>query len=398
MDSLNRLIAGHRFKPRYIVPVAAAILLTFGRTGMLPFLGRLTILDHLMNIFVVVVAPVLSLIALFRRQAGYNIPLLVPILLLGAWLSIVILLMSPRELWPSRTALITIALALILCSQIAVEELHHVRHGVLLLTALFGVCTLLFGRATIGYILSGSLLGMRLGAEHSASAIIAFPRIMYVLVLTCIATIVIDKKGWIRIVAALSIPIPLLIAFSAGARGPLLALVVALITFVLGLKKKIEVIVSFIVLGLFTVLGYNFFLNYFPLRDSRLLRDNRSGVWEWALSYDISIVGQGITPRYPHNIFLEFLVNYGLVGLTLFLVVLTITVVTVSKAYARTGNKEVLWVVCLLVLQMTAQQFSLSIYFAGPLWAAMVMPLGLIQNRTIVGVVHRSKSVGAPAP
>jgi hypothetical protein len=367
--------------PRFAVPLAAAILLTFGRTGMLPFLAKLTLLDHVMNLFVVIFAPLLSLVALVRRQASYNIPTLIPILLLCVWLSIVILLMSPRALWPSRTALITFALALIICSQISVAELHRVRHGVLLLTVLFCICTLFFGRATIGHILSGSLLGMRLGAEHSASAIVAFPRIMYTVVLTCIVTILIDKHKWVKMVAAASIPIPLLIGLSAGARGPLFALMVALTAFVLGLKKRIEVLVALVVVGAFTVLGYHLFFSYFPLQGSRLLRDNRSGVWEWALSSDISVMGHGITPRYPHNIFLEFMMNYGLLGLTLFVAVLIVSAASVSKAYARTRDREVLWVISLLVLQMTAQQFSLSIYFAGPLWAAMILPLGLIQNR-----------------
>jgi O-antigen ligase len=377
---------------RYLVPVAAAVLLTFGRTGMLPFLGRLTLLDQALNIFVVVIAPMLCLVDFLRNRGPLQIARLVPLILLAAWVAIVIIVLSPPERWPSRTTLITIGLSIFLCSQIRLAEIHHIRRTVLVITAIFCVCVLWYGRDTLRMVMGGAFIESRLGADVSASAIVAFPRIMYVLLGTCIVTMVIEEKKWIRIAAAFLIPIPLIIGIASGARGPLFSLMVALTAFVLGLKRKVEVLLAAVVLGLFGVIGYSLFLSYFPMQGSRLLRDNRSAVWAWALTTDISIWGHGITSRYPHNIFLEFLMNYGMIGLTLFLIALSTSVLAIYGAFRRTGRREILWAFSILVLQLTAQQFSLSIYYAGALWAAMALPLGFSG-----GPVHTGVSLSVPS-
>ena len=97
---------------------------------------------------------------------------------------------------------------------------------------------------------------------------------------------------------------------------------------------------------------------------------------------NISWFGHGATAAYPHNIFLEFFLNYGIIGLALFLLVLATSVITAYKYYRRTRDQESLSVISLLVLQMTAQQFSLDIFY-GSLWAALILPLGFSWNYSL---------------
>ena len=99
----------------------------------------------------------------------------------------------------------------------------------------------------------------------------------------------------------------------------------------------------------------------------------RSYIYLDAIS-NISLIGRGIGQNYAHNIFLEFLQDYGIVGLCLFLYVFTKAIISVSKLYSSSGNVELLWVISLFTLQLIAQQLSLNI-FCDMFWASFVIPL-----------------------
>ena len=85
--------------------------------------------------------------------------------------------------------------------------------------------------------------------------------------------------------------------------------------------------------------------------------------------------GSGPRDTYPHNIFLEFLYYYGFIGFVLFLTFLLTSLITAYKYQCKTNDDEARWCLSLLVLQLTAQQLSLDIFY-GSLWAALVLPLG----------------------
>lgn len=386
---------------RIVVPAATAILLTFGRGGMLQFEGNYTLLDQLMNIFVVVVAPIFALRGIFPRPANQNFPFLALIVLLVCWVSVCVLFGSPSEYWPPHSALITIGLSILLASQISLNEIRRVRHFVLLITAVFCLYTLLYGQASLSMILGGSF-NRRLGVELGPGNAVAFPRIMYVLAFTCLVSLLIEKGLWVRIGTSIIMLIPVVIGLACGGRGALIAFVVALVTLLFGLRKRIEVLFAGIGVGLLLIIGYGLVVELLPLMEQRVLTmedPTRVGYWEKVLTMDsLSLFGHGVDDAYPHNIFLEFLQYYGIVGLLLFLLLVTTTLVMVWRHYGRTSDIEVLWVIGLFVLQMTAQQFSLNI-FTGALWAAIVLPSGFCWNRgqqfdiAVGNALNRSKSV-----
>lgn len=371
-------------KARFVVPAAMAILLTFGRGGMLPFEEIYTLLDQSMNIFVVVVAPIIAFMSIFPRPLNHNLHLLLPLFVLSCWVSICVFIGSPSEYWPDRTSLITILLSILLASQITRFELRRLRHFMLLLAGIFNLYVLLYSKFTLILIFSGSL-NERLGEEVSPANLIVFPRVMYTLIITCLISLVIEKKLWIKICSTMIMIIPLLIAFATGGRGPLLGFITATLAFMFGLRDKLRSFYALLTVGVMAIIGYWTITRLFPTMQQRIMEDKDTGrfdIWTNILQKnDITWFGSEVGPSYPHNIFIEFLYIYGIIGFVLFLLVLATSVITAYKFYSKTRDVESLWVICLLVLQMTAQQFSLDIFY-GNLWATIVLPLGFGWNRS----------------
>ena len=89
-----------QLKARMVVPLSMAILLTFGRNGMLPFEeDTYTILDHSMNILVLIVAPC---VIFFSGKLQNNIRSLIPLIILMLWVYLRVIT-SPIQWWPSLT-------------------------------------------------------------------------------------------------------------------------------------------------------------------------------------------------------------------------------------------------------------------------------------------------------
>jgi O-antigen ligase len=385
-DNETNIHINYQTDARIFVPAAAAILLTFGRSGMMPFEDIYTVFDQAMNIFVVITAFVVGAVIL-PRILYENFRHILPILMLSVWVSVRVIFGSPSQYWPSQTALITIGSSILICSQISRVELRYVRYFVLLLAGVFSLYVLIYAQDTLSIIIMGTLT-TQLGLDLSPANVIIFPRIMYMIVITCIATLIIEKSKWLSIAAALLMVIPIIIALATGNRGSLVALVVAAFTFILSLRKKREVIFAALAIVLLLIIGYTIIIQFFPIMEERLISggsdtssSERYDLWREALEIDnISLFGRGAGTEYPHNIFIEFYLNYGIVGLALFLVVLFTSANAAWKCYSNTHDREVLWVICLITLQMVAQQFSLDIFY-GSLWAALVLPLGLSWNR-----------------
>jgi len=368
----------HQFKARYIVPASVALLLTFGRYGITPILNVHTYLDTLMNLVVMVFAPLCACYGLLQRWSTYRFSRLLPIILLSFYVWVAIVFLSPPKYWPDRTHVISVCLSILLASQISRNELRRVRHFMLMLAGLFSSLVLVYGHEAMTFIFSGKLK-VRMGLKDDPYNVVLFPRILYVVILICIISILIEKSIWIKIYAASCMVFPFIFAIAAASRGPLVAFVVAIFVMVIGFNKIKEFIIASVGMGLLSFIVYNIILNYFPLILQRFKQGEggRLKVWDVMFRSDyISLFGHGRTATYPHNVFIEFFYTYGVTGLALFLLVLATSWLTVWRCYKKTGDKEVLWVICIFILQLTAQQSSLDIFLGATFWAAMVLPLG----------------------
>ena len=206
-------------KPRFVSPAAMAIMLTFGRAGILPFEeGAYGLLDEAMNMFVVIIAP---FFILKSGRLNNNFPLLIPLFLLILWVSVRVIF-GPSKYWPIQTTLITVFLSILLATQITRFELRRVRHCILLLAGVFSIYALFFARSSLNLIFSGAL-DTRLGADITAGNVIIFPRVMCMLVITGLISAFIDKNKFIRISAILVIILQLIIGLSTGGRGAFVA-------------------------------------------------------------------------------------------------------------------------------------------------------------------------------
>lgn len=381
-------------KPRIVVPAAMAILLTFGRNGMLPFEERYLLLDRLMNYFVVIIAPVFALKDIVPRPRNHNLHLLIPLFMLVSWVGACVIVGGPREYWPNHTTLLTIFLSILMATQITRSDLCILRRIVLVLSGIFTICTLVFAQLTLHQIFDGTLIG-RLGVDISPANVIIYPRVMYMLIITCFVSFAIDKSVLVRVFSVAFAVIPLIIALATGGRGALVGGLVAALVFLLGVSKtKMKAIRYFTGIVVLLGLGYYVTIAFLPLMKQRISSFDSSGrvdIWSDLLKSNITIFGEGLSASYPHNIFLEFLYNYGIIGLLLFLFLLTTSISVVRKYYMRTHDQEALWVVAALVLQMTAQQFSLDIFY-GSLWAAIILPLGFGWDYSDVAVEAHAAS------
>lgn len=365
-------------RPRFVVPAATAVMITFGRNGLLPFEGYYGPLDQILNLFVVVVAPFFAFKGLYPRALNRNLSLLWPFLFLASWVCACVLFGSTPENWPSTTALITIVLSVVFASQITGAELTRVRRSVLFLTALFNIYALMYAQSSIQLILSG-MLETRLGMDISPSNVIIFPRIMYMLIVTCLFSIVIERKLWAKFGAAAILILPMLIALSTGGRGPLLGFAVSSLLLVFGVSGTRRSLTAFLGAVSLTALAYISITQLFPTmlhRISDRREDERLDIWSNLLHLDnVSLFGSGVGPTYPHNVFLEFFFVFGIVGFLLFLWFLVVVCKTMYRSYRDSNDIEVLWVIALVVLQLAAQQLSLDIFY-GTFWGVLVLPLG----------------------
>lgn len=371
------LFSGPR-EARWVVPAAMAMLLTFGRRPMLPFEEIYTIPEMMMNLFLVFIAPVFAVAGNFPRIRNRNGYKLIPLLFLIVWVFINVVIGSPREYWPSQTEIITIFLSVLIATQVTHNELRRVRHFVLLLAGVFSMYVLIFAMPTLNAIFAGMLTD-RLGRDISPAILIIFPRVMYTMIITSIISVVAEKTLWIRLYACVVLILPLIIAISTGGRGPMIAFLASALVLFYGFIKRPILLVGLtgLVAGTVTI-GYNYIITYLPvLLQRRLdaLDSGRIALWGEILRTEkISFFGHGPSYVGMHNIFLEMLFDYGVIGMAAFLLFLGTSIYTVYRYYTKTKDVDSLWVISLLVLQVTAQQFSLNIFYGG-LWAALVLPL-----------------------
>jgi O-antigen ligase len=221
-------------------------------------------------------------------------------------------------------------------------------------------------------------MNQRLGLEYSEANVIAYPRMLDVLVFTCLATVVSDHRWWLRLSAAGLLVLPAMVALATAGRGALAALLVASVLCLSAQRHAVPTWFTVAVGAFLLVLGYWAVDTFLPLMRDRISNGDDSGrsiIYLASLS-NVSVLGTGNKLYYPHNLFLEFAENYGIIGLAFLLVFLLSSFNVALRLYSRTHDPDVLWVIGLMVFQLLAQQFSLNI-FQNMLWAALLLPVGL---------------------
>jgi len=133
----------------FIVLIAVALLLSFGRNGMLPFTGTTTRLDLALNLLVVLLAPLCALCELRWHELLNYFGRMLPILSLAAWVFFCLLFNTPPEYWPDRSSVISLALALFLASRVSLRQLRALRFALLLIAFLFCVSATTLARADL---------------------------------------------------------------------------------------------------------------------------------------------------------------------------------------------------------------------------------------------------------
>lgn len=362
-----------------VVLVATAQLLLFGRGGMLAVFGDYTLLDRIINIFILGIAPIFVWTELLKRSPFLYLRAMWPMLLLMSWVILTLIFNPGTSYFPDQTGLITVTLSIFVASQVNRASLQVLRYMILFITAVFGFIVLFNYTAFVQSILLSSLQ-TRLGIDISPGNVIAYPRIMYTMVYTCLATFMIEERRWVRFAALAFSIIPGFVALATANRGTLVAFLIAVFAFSIPQLRpwkpsRLLMTGAILLLGL---VGFLILLDSFPILQMRFLESGDSGrfeIWTSALE-ETSVIGIGVQSEYAHNIFLEFLQDYGIIGLVLFLVVLIGTLRRAGKLFLGTGDLGVLWVIGLFALQMSAQQFSLSIY-TGTLWATFGLAIGI---------------------
>ena len=312
-----------QLKARMVVPLSMAILLTFGRNGMLPFEeDTYTILDHSMNILVLIVAPC---VIFFSGKLQNNIRSLIPLIILMLWVYLRVIT-SPIQWWPSLTSVITISLSILIASQIASNELRQVRHFMLILAGIFSIYCYFVAKSSLDLIFSSSLI----------------------------------------------------ISLSTGARGAFIGLFAGFFIFILN-RFSFKMLMTIPFIGILVAISYQFILLYLPSTESRLddgdSTEDRINILITLFNKDISLFGEGKGESYAHNIFVEFLYDYGAIGFILFCIFLFVSLNTAYQFTKKTKTDEPRWALSLFFLQLTAQLISLDIFY-GSLWAALVLPFG----------------------
>ena len=156
--------------------------------------------------------------------------------------------------------------------------------------------------------------------------------------------------------------------------------------FLVGLARDRKIILAWgLLVAIATgVAGFFAVVTFFPQLVDRISGGGDSGrmaIWHNAVE-NVSLLGRGRTAAgYAHNIFMEFLQDHGVIGLGLFLVFLGFILKRLWHVYNATRDREVLWVIGLIVIQLTAQQFSLHMFFPF-FWATLALPLGLEAEET----------------
>lgn len=398
--SVDRLAPRHTILS-WLFTIAVAMVLVFDRRPMLSFVEVWALPERILNVLVVGVAPIIAVARMVHGGRDLKVGRYAPALLLATWVTVRVAT-SPASFWTSRTEAITVILAVLLPTQLRRNELRQLRHSVLLLGGLFSVLALLFATPVLADIRSG-IQASRLGIEISAANAIILPRALYIVVITGLYSLISEKAVTLRVFSGSVVVVPMLVALATGGRGPLLGIIVAAVVVALSIRNNRVLYLGG--LAMLLLVGYRVVIEYLPALLVQRVEVQDAGRFElWADVFaksKVSLLGMGLQDDYPHNVFLEFAYNYGLVGLVLFFWFLTGVFRSIWRELRAEGRSdEVVWVVALITIQFVAQQVSLDIFY-GAFWAALLLALvfnaGQRREGVSNGVPRAGTFVGAEA-
>lgn len=364
-------------------------MLTFERNPMLGFAGVKSFVDFILNYLVVAVALALIILNCSSRDLKYLIFKNISLVLFVGWVSLR-LLIDAGHYNPNSTTVISVLAGIIISLNISRSDLPILRRSLLVLSFIFSIMIIAYVPSIIFSIGKNDLgFTARLGEEYSPYYLIAFPRTVYIIVIACVGSFVAEKNVFLKISSVLLMFIPLIIGFSIAGRGPFLGLVFAMSIIIIGTmimhKDYNKIYFIFILLVMIFVVYYVFKImpEYFPLFLDRITLGDDSGrfsLWEDVVNY-ISLFGMGAQQYYAHNLFLECVQNYGILGLLLLLSLLYHSFLRIKKGWQYKKDIELLVLMAIIALQIVSQQFSLDI-FTALFWTAIVLPLNLDKRST----------------
>lgn len=227
---------------------------------------------------------------------------------------------------------------------------------------------------------------------------IAFGQTGATLSVLCLCWLLKTSEQWQKIVAGLFICIGILIIFSSGSRGPLLALIGSSLFYVIARQQSpLWLILLLLVLGIFFYLLSDIIFDAIgsisPIMASRLtptgnvnqyadLTTGRTELYQSAIEKFLEhpLWGDGHALFYPdgtiwysHNMVLDAFMGLGLFGGVLFVVVLTFVV---WNSYQMIHNHyKYSWIGVLCICYVIRHMFSGTFYHADALNALLVMVL-----------------------
>lgn len=214
---------------------------------------------------------------------------------------------------------------------------------------------------------AGALIGQnfRLGGNYFNSVGLGYSALMVLGSSICGLLYVGEKKVLWKIILIFSFISALIIIFLSGSRGPFgtVAIVLMLLFLrkylVLSALKKISILLILIasVIYFFNDIGHSNFraLNFFYINASVL---ERLSLYEKAFSTisDAPLLGNGFSEfqyinGYPHNIILELVLYFGVVGLLFsYLIIASLVYMPIRIIFEKNDTKVLFFIIILLML------------------------------------------------
>jgi len=185
----------------------------------------------------------------------------------------------------------------------------------------------------------------------------------------------------------------IILLFLSQTKGVIVSLFVSIIFFIIGLRLKISkkwLKVSLIfLLVIIIILSFNYdfsevfqrLLSFGSSKDQSTQERLRIYLDSFSIIYKNSVLGVGTDGfqyhsfgSYPHNIFLEFLTNYGVAGLILALYLIVIILFVSLKTWSRTNKNLLLKIIAsIFIFFFIETMFSFTLWMHKGLYFSMAL-------------------------
>jgi hypothetical protein len=370
-----------RFQFRWVVAFVIAVPLTTSAWSIFDFLNTQLFVKTILNVLYIVIVPVAAIFVSMRR--GYFIRLGLPLFysyLLLFYIFVVWCFSSISIKPPLGDFLATFSITLVI-PMLCQVDIRLIRTSVLYFMLLVIGLFLIHNLATLLDILAGTFYA-RLGSDDGNPLPAA--RLFLFCAFSALLTLWKDGRLLIRIAALPCAILALAFGMACGQRGPILGFFMAMITVVFFVRSGSGYSIGgrVVLIAVIASSGWWFIANYLPVTHQRFFGSDNSNYERLRLykqSFaDISLLGEGVFSlgSYSHNLFLEMLQDYGVVGLGLLLSLTANAFYSAVMLHMKHGSTDTLWLLGTLVYYLTVHQFSFSL-FNPALWIALLLPTAL---------------------